>query len=283
MLCVCCSITQAQEKASAELLSTGYVFTEGPVWCGDYMLFSDIRGNAIHKWSEAGGAQLFSEPSDFTNGNTTNDNENFFVCRYVTRDIGKMNTKGEITPYVTHYQGKRFNSPNDIIISEQGSLYFVDPEFGLVYLKGDKQLDCHGLFYVAKGSTEAILVDELVRPNGLALSPDQSLLYLCETEGNVLYTYKLDAEGRASDREVFCRIEGAGSLDGMSCHKSGYLFVALGDGGMAVVSPEGEQLEIVEFEHGESVRNMCFDEQDNMYITAGTSLYKYNYDMSKLK
>ncbi len=272
-----------QSKESAELLSTGYLFTEGPLWCedGDYLLFSDIRGDAIHKWSSAEGVTLFASPSQFTNGNTY-DGESFYICRYTTRDIAKMSSEGVATSLVDNFEGKRFNSPNDIIISKIGSLYFVDPEFGLKD-KSLKEIPFHGLYHIARDSGKAELVDStLLKPNGVALSPDESLLYLCETQDNILYTYTLGANGEATNRKELCRIAAPGNLDGLSCHSSGYLFVALGKGGIAVISPSGEEVDRLTFDHGESTRNCCFDGDDTMYITAGESLYRYNYDFSRI-
>ncbi|MFI3324316.1 MAG: SMP-30/gluconolactonase/LRE family protein [Rikenellaceae bacterium] len=278
-----CVTTFAMAQESAELLSTGYVFTEGPVWCEDsnILLFSDIRGDAIHQWSAEAGASLFHSPSQFTNGNTY-DGENFYICRYTTRDIAKMDKSGNAISIVDNFEGKRFNSPNDIIVSKLGSLYFVDPEFGLKD-KTQKEIPFHGLYHIARDSNKAEAVDStLLKPNGVALSPDQRILYLCETQDNILYTYQLDENGAASNRELFCNVSGEGSLDGLACHGSGYLFVALGKGGIAVISPEGVEVDRITFSHGESTRNCCFDGEDNMYITAGKSLYKYVYDFSRI-
>ncbi len=283
VVCTLLFVTSAVAQQSAELLSTSYVFTEGPVWCedGNFLLFSDIRGDVVYKWSAAEGVTPFSAPSQFTNGNTY-DGESFFTCRYTSRDIAKMDKNGVAHSIVDNYNGKRFNSPNDIVVSKIGSLYFVDPEFGLKN-KEEKEIPFHGLYHIAHESGRAELIDStLLKPNGVALSPDQKRLYLCETQDNILYSYQLDDNGRASCRKELCRITAPGSLDGLSCHRSGYLFVALGKGGIAVVSPQGVEVDRLTFTHGESTRNCCFDEQDNMYITAGTSLYRYIYDFSRI-
>lgn len=287
LCCLCYGVKAEDITATAELLSTDYVFTEGPVWCedGQYLLFSDIRGDAIHKWSEKGGAEMFVSPSQFTNGNTY-DGNSFYICRYTTRDIAKLSKDGKMSSLVSNYEGKKFSSPNDLIVSQSGNIYFVDPDFGLKD-KTQKEIPFPGLFQIASNGSVATLVDStLVKPNGVVISPEQDILYLCETEGNILYKYTIAPDGTTSNREVFCKIPGAGSLDGLACYKeNGYLFVALGKGGMVVVSPEGEIVDRVTFTHGESTRNMCFGGEDGktLFITAGTSLYRYNYDLSRLK
>ncbi|MFI3266699.1 MAG: SMP-30/gluconolactonase/LRE family protein [Rikenellaceae bacterium] len=287
MMCLCCGLRAEQTISEPELLATGYVFTEGPVWCkeGNYMLFSDIRGNAIQKWSEAKGAEVFLSPSQKSNG-ITYDGKDFYICRYLERDVAKLTPDGKATSIVSQYKGKKFNCPNDLIVTNKGNIYMVDPGFGMTEDQ-IRELDFQGLFLIAKGSSEAVLVDEsLPKPNGVALSPNQELLYLCETSENIVYSYELEDNGMLSNKKVFCKVTGKGSLDGLTVYeKTGHLFVALGSGGIVVVDPQGNIVDRIMFNNKESVRNMCFggDNGDTLYITAGTSLYRFNYDLSKIK
>jgi len=258
-----------------ELLASGFRFTEGPAWCDDgYLLFSDLYDNKIYKWSEEDGVTTFLSPSESSNG-IYYDGTRFWVCRHAARDIAVLGKDGMIASVVGSYDGLKLNSPNDIAVSKQGTVYFTDPDYGVE--PENRELDFEGVYYVVKGSDEAILADDsMAKPNGVALSPDHSKLYVCESSSNTIHVFDLTSAGKPVNKRALCKIAGDGEVDGIACHKSGCLFIAFSAGGVVVLSPEGSQKERITFSAKARVRNLCFGEDDGntLFVAASQSLYR---------
>ena len=282
MLCLSCESKggepmqpQALILQEPELLASGFRFTEGPAWCEEgYLLFSDIFDNKIYKWNGRDGVMTFLSPSENSNG-ICYDGTRFWVCRHTARDVAALNKDGRIAPVVGSYDGRKLNSPNDIVVSKQGVLYFTDPDYGVE--PEDRELDFEGVYYVVNGGDEAILADDsMSKPNGVALSPDHSKLYVCESSSNTIYVFDLTAEGTPVNKRTLCKISGDGEVDGIACHKSGYLFIAFSAGGVVILSAEGEQKGHIAFSEKDRIRNLCFGEDDGntLFVAASQSLYK---------
>lgn len=258
-----------------ELLASGFRFTEGPAWCEDgYLLFSDIYDNKIYKWNEREGVTTFLSPSENSNG-ICYDGTRFWVCRHTARDVAALKKDGMITSVVGSYDGHKLNSPNDIAVSKQGIVYFTDPDYGVE--PEDRELDFEGLYYVVNGSDRAILADDsMSKPNGVALSPDHTKLYVCESSSNNIYVFDLASEGAPVNKRTLCHISGDGEVDGIACHKSGHLFIAFSAGGVVILSPEGAQKELITFSENDRIRNLCFGEDDGntLFVAASQSLYR---------
>ncbi|WP_289109624.1 SMP-30/gluconolactonase/LRE family protein [uncultured Alistipes sp.] len=258
-----------------ELLASGFRFTEGPAWCEDgYLLFSDLYGNKIYKWSEKERITTFLSPSESSNG-ICYDGSRFWVCRHAARDIAVLGKDGMIASFVGSYDGRKLNSPNDIAVSRQGTVYFTDPDYGVE--PEDRELDFEGLYYVVNGSDAAVLADDsMTKPNGVALSPDHTKLYVCESSSNTIHVFDLTSAGAPANKRTLCKISGDGEVDGIACHKSGYLFIAFSAGGIVIVSPEGEQQGHIAFSAKDRIRNLCFGEDDGntLFVTASQSLYR---------
>lgn len=258
-----------------ELLASGFRFTEGPAWCDDgYLLFSDLYDNKIYKWSEEDGITTFLSLSESSNG-IYYDGTRFWVCRHAARDIAVLGKDGTLASFVGSYDGRKLNSPNDIVVSRQETVYFTDPDYGVG--PEDRELDFEGLYYVIKGSDEAILADDsMTKPNGVALSSDHSKLYVCESSSNTIHVFDLTSAGAPANKRTLCKISGDGEVDGIACHKSGYLFIAFSAGGIVVVSPEGEQQGHIAFSAKDRIRNLCFGEDDGntLFVAASQSLYR---------
>ena len=161
------------------------------------------------------------------------------------------------------------------MVSKQGTVYFTDPDYGVE--SEDRELDFEGLYYVVKGSNEAILADDsMTKPNGVALSPDHSKLYVCESSSNTILVFDLTPAGAPVNKRALCKISGDGEVDGIACHKSGYLFIAFSTGGVVVVSAEGEPQEHIAFSAKDRIRNLCFGEDDGntLFVAASQSLYR---------
>lgn len=266
---------QAPAWQAPELLASGFRFTEGPAWCDDgYLLFSDLYDNKIYKWSEENGVTTFLSPSESSNG-ICYDGTRFWVCRHAARDIAVLGKEGTIASFVGSYDGRKLNSPNDVTVSEKGIIYFTDPDYGVEV--EDRELDFEGLYYVVDGSDEAILADaSLSKPNGVAFSPDHTKLYVCESSSNKIYVFDLTPTGVPVNKRTLCRIPGDGEVDGIACHKSGYLFIAFSAGGVVVVSAAGERTGYMTFSEKDRIRNLCFggDDGNTLFVAASRSLYK---------
>ncbi|MGL5318541.1 MAG: SMP-30/gluconolactonase/LRE family protein, partial [Bacteroidales bacterium] len=272
-LCLSCSTkgdepenTVTFKHSEPYQLATGFEFTEGPVWCTDgYLLFSDVNANTIYKYSEESGVTAFCTPSGNSNG-IDYDGSYFWVCRHGARDVARVSKTGGIESVVSTYQSKRLNSPNDLAVSRSGDIYFSDPAYGV--LSENRELAFEGLFFWKKSSQQLTLVEEgMIRPNGVCLSTDQKRLYVAESGTNRVYVYDIAMDGTPVNKQIFSSLGGEGEVDGIACHEKGYLLVAFGDGGLVVLNPEGEQIDVINFPPKEKVRNLCFN-GDLLFVTA---------------
>ena len=237
--------------ARIEKLADGFVFIEGPVWIGaeSRLLFSDVRGNAIHQWSAAAGASPFIEPVfegdpeglalAGSNGLTLDAEGRLVICEHGNRRISRVEADGSRTVVVDRFEGNRLNSPNDLVYGADGSLYFTDPPYGLEGQEESplRELDFNGIFRLRPDGELEALVRDQSRPNGIALSPDESTLYVANSDQDpkVWMAYDLDESG-ASNARVFYDVTdqtAPGAPDGMKVDTAGNIF-ATGPGGVWV-------------------------------------------------
>jgi len=228
--------------ATIEKLAEGYVFTEGPVWIRgeSRLLFSDVRANAIHQWTEAEGASPFLDPvfegdreglrSISSNGLTLDGEGRLIICEHGNRRISRLEDDGTRTVIVDSYEGSRLNSPNDAVFGSDGSLYFTDPSYGLEGLEESplRELDFNGIYRLSPDGDLELLVQDQSRPNGIALSPDEDVLYVANSDENqkVWMAYDLGEDG-ASNGRVFYDVNdqtAPGAADGLKVDLGGNLF-----------------------------------------------------------
>ena len=236
--------------ATIEVIAEGYKWTEGPVYVSDsdYLLFSDVPANRIYKWKQGNGAKIYLEPSGYTgtipkekepgsNGLVIDKKGRLVLCQQGNRQIGRMKSslndpKPVFETIVSSYQGKKFNSPNDAVYANNGNLYFTDPPYGLE--KGikdsSKEIPFQGVFLVKPGGKAILVTDKVSYPNGIALSPDNKILYISNSDGdNKEWTkYELNDQGLIAKASVFYHVsaeEGKlpGSPDGMKVNALGYI------------------------------------------------------------
>ncbi len=276
--------------AQIEKLSDGFVFTEGPVWirAESRLLFSDVRANAIHQWSEADGAIPFIDPvfegdaeglrSLSSNGLTLDAEGRIVICEHGNRRISRLEADGSRTTLVDNYEGGRLNSPNDATYGSDGSLYFTDPPYGLEGLEESplRELDFNGVYRLHPDGELELLVRDQSRPNGIALSPDESVLYVANSDENqkVWFAYDLDENG-ASNGRIFYDVNdqmAEGAADGMKVDRAGHLF-ATGPGGVWVFGIDGTHLGTIMPD--EVPANVGWgDDGRTLYMTARTGLYR---------
>jgi gluconolactonase len=278
-------------EARLERVAGGFEFTEGPVWSNGGLLFSSPNTNVIYRWEPIGKVTVFRAKSGYagldigryhqpgSNGLAFDPDGLLAICQHGNRRVVRVNPHGDITVLADRYDGKRLNSPNDLVYRSDGTLFFTDPPFGLpgVFDDPDKELPFSGVFRTKDGQV-TLISDELEGPNGIAFSPDERYLYVgnWDPERKVVMRYKLDAAGDPVSTSVFFDMTdapGEDAIDGIKVDPAGNVFVC-GPGGVWVLSPAGEQLGLLRLP--EDPHNLAWGEDDGrtLYITALTSVYR---------
>ena len=279
--------------AVIEVLAEGFRWSEGPVWDrdGGRLLFSDVPSNVVHAWSEKAGLSTFLKPSGYTgpeggggrepgaNGLAFDAKGRLVLCQHGDRRISRLEG-GRFVPLVECFEGKRFNSPNDLVVGADGALYFTDPPYGLTKTFEDpgREIGWNGVYRLAPDGRVSVLVKDLKAPNGIGLSPDGRTLYVGQSDGArpVVMAYELAKNGTVSNGRVFfdttpLRKNGPGAPDGLKVDRDGNVFTT-GPGGVVVLSPRGEYLGTIVT--GVPTANCGFGDDDGstLYITANNTL-----------
>jgi gluconolactonase len=276
-----------EDGLQLERVAGGFEFTEGPVWTREgALLFSSPNTNSIYRWHD-GALTLFRPKSGYTgvdigryhqpgsNGLTFSPDGLLTICQHGNRRIIRVNPHGDTTVLADAYDGKRLNSPNDLVYRSDGTLFFTDPPFGLPGVFDDpaKELPFSGVFAALDGEVR-LVSDELTGPNGLAFSPDERWLYVGNWDLDHKVVMRYDPETGAG--EVICDLTdepGEDAIDGLKVDRGGRLFVC-GPGGIWVLSPDGEKLGLLRLP--EAPHNLAWGDEDarTLYITALTSIYR---------
>ncbi len=274
------------EDAEVERLATGFTFTEGPVWhpTGHYLLFSDMPADVRRRWSEAEGVVEVMRPSNKCNGMTYDADLNLLVCEHASSSVVREYPDGRRETIASHFRGKELNSPNDIVVRSDGSIYFSDPWYGRMPVFGverERELGFQGVYRIPPGGGELELVvaeDEFDMPNGLCFSPDETLLYINDTPRAHIKVFEVAADGSLSGGRLFFEGIGTGVIeegipDGMKCDERGNIWVT-GPKGVWVISPQGEHLGVIEVP--ENVGNLAWGGTDWtwLFLPSSTSLYR---------
>ena len=277
------------ENVEIEVLCGSCTFTEGPIWNPDgrFLLFSDMPGDTRRRWDEQTGVQEVLSPSNKGNGMTLDANGRLLVCEHSTSSVVRMDPDGTGSGrevLASHYQGQELNSPNDVVVHSSGAIYFSDPTYGRMPgfgIERDQDLDFQGVYRIPPGGGELqLLAGDFVQSNGLCFSPDESLLYVNDTDRAHIRVFELQADGLSSRDRVLAENIGTASLekmdlvDGMKCDELGNLWVT-GPAGVWVITPEGEHLGTVEIP--EPVGNLHWGGPDWswMFVCASTGLYRF--------
>lgn len=267
-------------NAPVKKLATGFDWVEGPVWFGDLgcLLFSDIPNNRILRWTEEGIA-TFRAPSNYANGHTRDREGRLISCEHGLRRVTRTELDGSLTVIADNWQGKRLNSPNDVIVARDGGIWFSDPHYGIMTnyegFQSAQEVPCQVYRVDPSGKIEAMITD-MACPNGLCFSPDESRLYVADT-GRMFSTdpqhirvYDM-VNGRPVNGRLFHKID-KGCADGMRLDTDGNLWSSAGDG-VHCIAPDGRLLGKILVP--ETVSNICFGgrAKHRLFITATTSLY----------
>ena len=267
--------------AEVEKIAEGFKFTEGPVWHPDgFLLFSDIPANTIYQWQPNGEAEIFRQPSGKANGNALDTSGRLITAEHENRRLSLTEKDGQIVTLVSHYQGKRLNSPNDLVVKSDGSIYFSDPPFGIK--PEQEELGFYGVYRLAPDGKLTLLVDDFVRPNGIALSPDETKLYVNDSQQGQIRVFDLKSDGTLENGRLFAELKPpskAGAADGMAVDTEGNVY-STAPGGIWIFSPDSELLGIIEIP--EPPANLAWGDSDkrSLYITAKSSLYRIRVSVS---
>jgi len=285
-----------------ERLASGFQFTEGPVWDreGGYLLFSDPNNNLIYRWTADGEISVYRSHSGYTgfnvgqygqpgsNGLTLDREGRLTINEHGNRRVTRLEKNGVLTVLADHYQGKRLNSPNDLVYRSDGALYFTDPPFGLPKFFDDprKELPFSGVFCLINGQLRLVSTD-LSGPNGLAFSPDEKFLYVdnWDLKQKTIMRYEVKPDGSLANGKVFFDATtepGEDAWDGMKVDQKGNLYLS-GPGGLWIISPEGKHLgTIVGPEHP---HNLAWGDEDGktLYLCAKTGLYRIRLNIPGIR
>jgi gluconolactonase len=274
--------------ATLEKLAEGFDWAEGPVWIKSEgcLLFSDVPQNVVYRWKQGEAITVFLKPSGYTgatarggesgsNGLTVDAQGRLVLCQHGDRRVARLEKDGRFTTLADRYQGKRFNSPNDLVFRSNGDLYFTDPPYGLEQGNNDpaKELPFNGVYRLKPDGELTLLTAELTFPNGLAFSPDEKTLYVAVSDPKraVWMAYEVQADGTLGRGRVLfdaTHMVGAkkGLPDGLKVDRHGNLF-ATGPGGVLVISPEGKHLGTINT--GQATANCAWGNDGSvLYITA---------------
>lgn len=274
-------------------LAEGFKFTEGPIWVSDegYLLFSDPNSNIIYKYTKDGMLSVFRQRSGYSgadiaeygqpgsNGLTLDAQGRLTINEHGNHRVSRLEKDGTVTVLVDSFEGKRLNSPNDLVYKSDGTLYFTDPPFGLPKFFDDprKELPFSGVYFLKDGKLTLIIKD-LKGPNGIAFSPDEKYLYVgnWDPEKKVVMRYEVNADGTLSNGKIFFDMTsalGEDAIDGVKVDQQGNIYVS-GPGGLWVISPEGKHIgTIVAPKH---IHNMAWGGEDGktLYLCARSGLYR---------
>ncbi len=283
-------------NAAVERLYTGARWAEGPVWFGDgrYLLFSDIPNNRILRWLEdTGEVSVFRSPSNYANGNCRDREGRLLTCEHDTRRVTRTEHNGAITVLMDHFQGKRLNAPNDLVVHSDGAIWFSDPGYGIMSnYEGHKapfEVPANVYRLDPKTGEATVVAGDLDKPNGLCFSPDERKLYLVDTgvpkrsdDPHPIYVYDVVDGVRLQNRRLFANMS-PGSSDGIRCDADGNLWSAAGwagEGynGVRVFAPDGTLIGKIHLP--ETCANLCFGgaKRNRLFMTASQSLYSVYVD-----
>jgi len=271
------------DNTQVEKVADGFEFTEGPLWHPQgFLLFSDIPANTIYQWTPKEKSKIFRRPSGNANGNTLDREGRLLSAEHSNRRVSRTLEDGRVVTVASQYKGKRLNSPNDLVVKSDGSIYFTDPPYGIK--SEQEELGFYGVYRITPDGTLTLLVRDFVRPNGIAFSPDEKKLYVDDSEKGHIRVFDVKPDGTVENGRIFAELKDpnkSGVPDGMKVDQEGNVY-STGPGGVWVFSPSGNLLGKIAVPEvatnlawGDSLRDSSASRDYKMlYITAGNSLYR---------
>ncbi len=278
-----CSIDSPLEK-----IASGFQFTEGPVWSRreGVLRFSDIPSNRIHEWHPQKGLSVYREGSAMSNGLTYDPQGRLIACEHVGRRVSRTEADGTLTTLAILWEGKRLNSPNDVVSKSDGTIYFTDPDYGIknqrVGVLAPQEIPFKGIFRVSPdGKTLTCVVRDFTQPNGLAFSPDEGTLYINDTLEGHIRAFEVRSDGSLANGRVFAKLsgEGNGRPDGMKVDTAGNVYCT-GPGGIHVLTSSGSLLGRLRMPA--VTANLAWGDADwkSLYFTVQDSVYRLRMNIA---
>jgi gluconolactonase len=271
--------------AEVEELFDGCRWAEGPVWFNDggYLVWSDIPNRRLLRWIDGQGVSVFRHESDYANGNTRDRQGRLVSCEHGTRRVTRTEADGSITVIADSYEGKRLNSPNDVVVKSDGTIWFTDPNYGIMsdyegYKTDMEQAGCYVFRFDPAAGALSIAASDFVKPNGLAFSPDERILYIADSgrshdpDGpHHIRAFDVAADGSLSDSRVFCEVQ-PGVPDGFRVDTAGNVWTSCGNG---VICFAADGTPLGKIKVPQMVANLTFGgpKRNRLFITATKSLY----------
>ena len=269
--------------APVEQICTGFKFSEGPVWNPNEqcLYFSDMPNDIRRRWSPAGGVVEVRNPSNKCNGMTYDAAGNLYVCEHVTSSLVRETPSGARQVLATHWQGKELNSPNDVVVRSDNTVFFTDPTYGRMPgfgLERAQDLNFQGVYRVTADGTLHNEASDFDQPNGLCLSPDERVLYVNDTTRAHIRAFDVAADGSLSGSRVFadrigCGDYNEGVVDGMKCDAHGNIYVT-GPRGIWVINAQGQHLGVIRMPEIAGNLNWGGPEWNDLYCACSTSMYR---------
>ena len=240
-----------EADAELECIGSGFTFTEGPLWTnrdGGSLLFSDMPGDTRRRWSESAGVEVVAHPSNKGNGLSWDLEGRLLICEHATSSLIRIEPDGSRTVVASHWQGKELNSPNDVVVTSDGSIVFTDPPYGRwpgFGVERDQELDFQGVYRVTPDGELQLLADDFQKPNGLCYSADEKTLWINDTDGGHIRRFSVSSDGSLTGGDVIYQMEGfsleTGIPDGQKLDEAGNIWVS-GPGGLHVLTGDGQLL-----------------------------------------
>ena len=258
-------------NAKVEKIAEGFEFVEGPVWKDGRLLFSDIPANTVYQYTPAEGATVFLKPSGNSNGLAIDLNGQLLLGRHGKRRLARITDNGIETSLASHYQGKQFNSPNDMAIKSDGSIFFTDPPYGVTPER--EVLGFYGIYRLTPDGRLKLLDKSMDRPNGITFSPDESILYVGDSESRRIYVWDVVSDTAIANKRLFAFMDAEGYTDGMKVDAEGRLF-ATGPFGVWVFDTNGTVLDTIMIP-GQTA-NCTWGNADGrtLYVTSEDAVYR---------
>jgi len=267
-------------EAVLETVVDGFKFIEGAIWHPGRkeIIFSDIIGDTIYRWTKTNGLSVFRKPSNMANGNVYDRQGRMLTCEHATSQVTRTEADGEITILASHYEGKELNSPNDIVTKRDGSIFFTDPASGRTEKFGvlrEQELDFQGVYRLDDQGILTLLLDDFSKPNGLCFSLDEKHLFINDTDHNHIRIFDVNHDGTLSNGKIWAELEreGIGVADGMKIDQAGNLYCC-GPGGIHVFDQVGVYLGIIKIPEQAANFNWGDEDLSSLYICASTTLHR---------
>lgn len=261
--------------ATVEKIWGGFNFVEGPLWVDTLgLLFSDIPENKVYRWDLDSTITVYLTPSGNSNGLALDVQGRLLLAQHGPRQVTRMEENGTLTAIATHYDEKRLNSPNDLAVKSDGSVFFTDPTYGLNDQGGTSELGYRGIYRISPSGDVQLLDNSLNMPNGIAFSPDESKLYVTDCATSRIYVWDVVDDTTLTNKKQFAATSGwGGCTDGMKVDTNGYIYTT-GPTGIWIYAPDGSFVETVKVPETATNCGWGGADHDDLYVTSGKSIYR---------